>query len=257
MGEPQFSKSFILRPYAGFEAIYNNTSSSNPIMFTEGGKALDVNAGKPGYDPELVRGVPVPMGARAILWLPRIMAGTAESFIPYDWRFQFRLRSTFDFRQDRAPYHYPKQSEGVPDGVSPRVVIPAAYQTLVYNQAESTGNVTTVSQHILQERMQVFRGPVINQNPKNPSGNAGVIQQGLMPISDAMAESALYMIFEFMCAGDELILGASRGTVNGDSNWDFDLPAGQDTLFGQEFGSLATGGPFPDVGVYLHVGTAG
>ena len=73
--DAQFGIAKILRPYAGFEADYQGNQVSNAIALTERGIALDPLAGKPGYAPNLLRGLPVSLGARIVLWIPNVVAG--------------------------------------------------------------------------------------------------------------------------------------------------------------------------------------
>lgn len=261
MPDPQFTKTIILRPYDGFTDDYTlspTSAAERPIMLTEGGVCLDKQAGKPGYSDFLVRGIPVPMGARALLWIPRLHAEDAAP-LPYDWHIIWRLRSVYDYRQTRAPFHYPKQTLGAlgpPPGSAPQVVIPAAYHSIVYNQTEPAFTANQ-SQHLIQEQISLTVGDnfsgtnvglPINQDV---AGAAGTIQQGVYPGTgeafDFLCRKPLYMVHEVMCAGDEMLIGITRAP-GAQPNWDF---AGADRMM-----SILFDAANPDVGVYLHLGTS-
>jgi hypothetical protein len=278
LADAQFGIARILRPFSGFEAIYEGQLATRQIMLTQvltppGGAALDDRAGADGYDPNLVRGLKVPMGARVLIWFPKITPDNTLTVPPipdirYLWTVQWRMRNTFDFRQSRIPYHYPKQGQGVPDtsgGVpAARVVIPGANQTRF---------VDALSKNALIE-VYTFGGTYANAlggfgNPINPNGVAGAIQQGILdpatfPGSAFGATSSFYQVLETQAAGDELLIGLTRadptpGAVL--SNWEFGQnPAAFDrevSIF-LGIGSVAPPptGPFPDVGVYVMVGSA-
>lgn len=253
LSDPQFSKSFITRPFAGFETVYTAlVPATTPVQFTEGGQALDPQAGKPGYDPNLVRGLGVPMGARVLLWIPNVFAQAGVVVIPYIWKLTWRLRNVFDFRQSRIPYHYPKQGEGVPDGASPRTVIPAANHVIIVNQAEP-GGVGVMTQNVRIEQLRP-EPAAVGQDllPLLPGGGTGVIQQGLLDPATFGPNTPfkpLYVPVEVAAAGDELLIGVLRDSGG---NWDF---AGIDLTFANLFGS-ASGQNLPDIGLYVHVGTS-
>jgi hypothetical protein len=253
MSDPQFTKTTILRPFDGFADVYEGVSAATrPIMFTEGGTALDLDAGKTGYAAGLCRGISTPMGARALLWLPRVSPSGAAT-VAYDWTIFWRLRNVFDFRQRRIPYHYPKQGLGQPDTGSPRVVIPVGHHSMVYNQTEPAGNVTQ-SQHVVVERLGVLVGGDAGTGteglPLLPDGSIGTLQQGVLPMPSVFGQfprKPAYTIHEVMCAGDELLIGVTRAAVSGESDWVFGVTD-------RELRLIFEG--FPDVGVYLHVGTS-
>jgi hypothetical protein len=258
MGEPvlsdaQFTKSFILRPYTGFETDYTPAvPSQTPVQFSEGGEPLDPQAGKPGYDPRLVRGLGVPMGARVLIWLPIVFAQVGPTPISYVWRLTWRLRNVFDYRKSRIPFHYPKQGEGVPDAGSPRTVIPAAYHSIIVNQAEPAG-VGVMTQNV---RIEQFRPEPAAAGtdllPLLPGGGPGILQQGLLDpaaFGPNTPFKPLYLPVEVAAVGDQLMIGALRDSGG---NWDF---AGIDLTFANLFGS-ASGRTFPDIGLYVETGTS-
>lgn len=141
---PDYSIVTILRPFEGFEAKYEGMSVlNNPIAIP--GK-LDEMAGKSGYDPNLISGVPVPMGSRIVLWLPTYFPqvyGSSTPFYKYTicWRLR-SLRDQIESSPDRGLIgHFGATIPGVPqeagfgDNASQgglRYVIPAAYESIEF-----------------------------------------------------------------------------------------------------------------------------
>lgn len=262
LSDPQFSVAKILRPFAGFEAVYQGQAARIPIQVTQGGEALDANAGKPGYAPNLLKGLSIPMGARLLIWLPSLNASVIQpppSPLPYKWEITWRMRDVFDFRQSRIPYHYPKQGLGVPDGVSPRVVIPAAAHGSVYNQAEpatppiDVGVVQNIRTEDITARGRAYGAGTGTDLPLIPAGTPGAFEQGILPTTLFQAPRPIYDVFEVMAAGDELMLGLHRDQT-GAANWDFAV-GGIDQIVSTFLGT-GTGRAFPDVGVYVMIGVA-
>lgn len=278
VADAQFGIARILRPYPTFTTVYEGKPAWTQIMMTEvvngtGGDAIDAfaAASTAGYDPNLVKGLSVPIGSRVIIWFPKLFFVTGDTTSRYRYTLQWRLRNVFDFRQGRTPYHYPKQSQGIPDTTggssSPRVVIPAANQTVIYNQEpQPAGAAATVAANMRIEDITPggdypsggasdFRGL-----PFNPSGQVGVIQQGIMdPASgtfggQGVADAAFYQTHEVQAVGDELLIGLWRPTVDGAANWTFN---GADTVVRNFFGSNPdTGSPLSDLGIYVMCGSA-
>lgn len=260
LADPQFSIVRVLRPFANYEAVYDGASAITPIMVTEDGQALDQRAGQDGYDPNLVRGVETPLGSRVLLWLPITFYQTGAD--PpvfegvYRWQILWRFRNTFDFRQDRKPYHFPRQGLGAPDSTltppAPRVVIPAANNTITYIQTEPASPIARVVQNVRSEDLNF--GSVNNSVPLTPSGAAGVIQQGVAdPTLLAGARGPLYQVHEVQALGDEMLLGVLRDNA-GATNWGFNeaglFPANADVNLSRLFGAG------DNVGVYVSVGAA-
>lgn len=255
LADAQFGIARILRPYAGFDAAsgagsYQGKPSETPIMLTEGGQALDEQAGQPGYSPVLVRGLPVPYGARVTIWVP-LVAPVLESTGPtgYVWGVVWRLRNTFDFRQRRIPYHYPKQAAGVPFMGGERVVIPAASQSVVYNQSEPSTAFLPAVQTCYAEAIQ-FQYSLNLLAPLTPSGSYGTIEQGLINTNPTVeALSTTYQVAELQALGDEMLIGLYRAGAP----WDFGV-GGVDQQLSTVLGSNY--GTYPDIGVYVLAGSA-
>ncbi len=248
LADPQFGLVAVLRPFSGYSAVYEGQAGSVPIMFTEKGKTLDDMAGEAGYAPNLLAGLPVPMGSRICLWFP--MAGPGVLFGPYNWVLIWRIRNTHDYRTQRSPYHYPRQGNGAPSTeaaplAGPRVVIPCAVQSVVFTspgprtEAEtSSPNQWTVTDFAIHElcveaiqpkqSLYQFRQPVMNPggviglpNPLIPTNlisgvTVGVMEQGVVdPNTAAFGERGMPMFlpFETYCLGDELLLACVKDQI--------------------------------------------
>jgi len=274
--DAQFGIVRILRPYKDFESLYGGKPAFRQIMLTEvidppGGQALDESAGKTGYDPELVRGLPVPFGSRVVLWIPKLVPQSIEA-VRYRWTLQWRLRNIFDYRLTRVGYHYPKQGVGAKDTTTlpakPRVVLPAANQTVIYNEEPQPAGVRdTVAGNMRIE--DVTSGgdypsglaPNYLGLPVNPDGSNGVIQQGILDPgsltfgSSGRAQASLYQVHEVQAVGDELLIGLWRTEADAEPNWNFGTIDSQiNVLLG-----AGVDGPqevTPDVGVYVMCGSA-
>lgn len=259
LADPQFNLVSILRPFEGFEAVYQGQSVDKPLMFSQGGVALDSLAGTTGYSPKLLKGLSVPFGARVVLWLPLVYGFNVTNLWYYKWNITWRLRNVFDFRQSRIPFHYPKQGVGVPDTGSSRVVIPASVNQLAYTQTPPPFSAPTQTTTALNSDI-VAPHYIATSLPLLPDSTNGQYQQGLLPAtSTAISPYApLYVPYEVQSEGDELLIGVTRTSVADEGGfasptWDF---AGADSYMAQLFGAALRGGPFPDIGVYVSAGSA-
>jgi len=269
LNDPQFGLTAILRPYAGFDSLtagpdssYQGLNGSIPIMFTEGGVALDPLAGKPGYSKALLKGLGVPFGARMSVWLP-IVGIFSEIARSYSWLFIWRQRNVFDYRVERIPFHYPKQGLGIPDTTPTdqppgRIIIPAAVHSIIVNDlAPPAGFVA--SSGIRPEVFIPGLAAAPSSSPLAPTtGLAGVIQQGLID-PNVFNDGALPMFqtVEVQAVGDELLIACAKPDA---ANWDF-ASLGQDAvfslLFGGNMGAVGSStAPFVDIGIYVNAGVA-
>lgn len=262
--DAQFGIARILRPYAGFDNLtpgggsYQGMTGVTPIMLTEGGKALDDLAGQPGYSPVLVRGLSVPMGARVVLYIPNL---TPNPPPPNGYRYAvlWRLRNTHDYALTRTPYHYPKQGQGIPI-VAPnpnpgaRVVIPAASDTVVYNQAEPVAFASPAVQNVYAEALRFNFSLSSPFSPLVPGGAFGTIEQGTITSEPSTGN---FLVAETQAKGDEMVLAIWKEP---NTTWNFTNGASDFQLaleLGQGGNQLAPPiGPFPDLGVYVMVGTS-
>lgn len=269
LADAQFGTARILRPYDGFEAVYQGQPASTPIMLSEvvdppGGDPLDPSAATrdAGYSSRLVRGLDVPMGSRVLVWLPQISAIVAapSTIARYQWTFIWRLRNVYDYRNSRTPYHFPKQAAGVPEtggDAGPRVIIPAATQTLPYSQSPEPAGNSGVLTNLRNEA--VTTGASVIAAPLLPGGTTGIIQQGLGdPNIFPAIGRPIYQLHEVQACGDELLIGLTRAT-DVTPNWDFNTPLLQDwqvRLYLGDPSSFPPARQIPDVGVYVMTGSA-
>lgn len=254
--DPQFSNRYLLRPYAGFATDYQGQASNTPIAMTE---VIEPPAGSPRdplatsrnplYDPNLVRGLPVPLGASVVVWLPSVVVGLDAG--RYVWTFVWRLRNLLDHSLTGQPYHLPKSDAGVTDTVANqgRVAIPAAWQTVSYPETPAPAtNSGSATASLRNESVSAgaVQGPV---QPLLPGGVSGVIAQGIInpgTIPPQIATAPQWQPTKIQALGDELIILCSRDTSLG--AWDF---GGVDALFGSYLGTAT-----PQYGVYVFVGSA-
>lgn len=240
------------------------------VIIPPGGQPLDDLAaqGQPGYDPKLVKGLAMPIGARVMVWIPKILVNTDISNIRYRYTFQWRMRNVFDYRQSDTPYHYPKQGTGAPDtsgvGSLPRVVIPVCNQTIIYNTpAPGTFSDPAVENGFIEDITVggIYPGVGIGL-PINPDGSTGVLQQGILDPGTAIgaggvAAAAFYEMHEMTAFGDELLVGVWRvdpepAGPSAAPTWNF---GGTDALL-RDFLGNGDQGIVPDVGIYVLAGSA-
>lgn len=264
--DAQFSVARILRPFDGFEAVYQGQSYDIQIAFPGG---LDPRAGQTGVAPNLMKGLPVPLGARLAVWIPIAMSpvgGGGFTTENYNYTFIWRLRNVRDFRQDRKAYHFPRQSPGAPDTsgpTQPRFVIPAASDVVIYEQAEPANPFEPAVQRVYTQTYTV--GPGITPategtNVLLPDGSQGIYQQGVLdPGAGGLGElgsgAALFQPLWMDAMGDELIIVATRADPGQDPTWDF-TDATKDLPFSDIYGTGNGSHPaYPDLGIYVFTGS--
>lgn len=259
--DPQFSPEILLRPFAGFEAIYQGVVSTTPLLFSEyvtgtAADATDAEAGRNGISTKLVKGISVPLGARVQIWLPSVLNREQSD---YSWQIVWRLRSPGDAQQQQVPFHLRSQSYGATDTIpatgGPRIILPAAYETLIYPATEPlTANGRASSNLRIDEispRADSLPLPLL------PGAlGTGYYQQGVLDPLGTLPFGAYggvpsYNSFFTNAKGDELILGVHR--ASGGAAWGFG-GGDPDELLSLLFG--VAGGPLPDVGIYVSIGTA-
>lgn len=289
--DASYSKAFIMRPYTGFETQYQAENARTLLMWSENGQPLDQRAGDTGYSPNLVRGLPVPFGARVAIWLPYIQftnavdaSSPAFTLIPqgfYGWRIGWRLRTLRDYRLNRKPFHYPKTSAGVPDSGAARSIVPVAWETAVADQAiytppNSVLGVTARSMSVAQtflRREDALTGAAhIYDAPLLPASSPtrGELSQGVLPTDSPAfptsdgnkAYRPMWLVYETKARGDELLLGCYKDTTGGtaDGAWDFQtggVDAPLSAIFGSDVGEIfeETTGPFPFLGAFVLYGS--
>jgi len=289
LSDPQFGLSAILRPYVGFDAqpggagtgSYQAVDGATPIMFTEGSEPFDSEAGKVGYSKRLLKGMPVPYGARVVLWLPTqsllgVSSVGGQVVAAYRWFVVWRQRNTFDYRTQRKAFHFPKQGAGIadttPGDAGPRVILPSAGQVSVFNSlTQSVSNSQAAVQAAydwMEPSLQGFMatGPLIPpiSGLGGPFAGVGLYSQGLVDPGTATGNMTIpppYQAFEIQSEGDEMMVGVNKVDMTasgGTTTWDF-TSATQDQVFSTLFGRgtfIGVTGPFPDIGVYVNVGVS-
>lgn len=221
---------------------YRDRPGNIPMMWTEGGLALDPNAGKSGYSNKLVRGLPVPMGARLLVWVPEIEGCSLE------WNFGFRVRNLLDYKNTRNPYHLAAQRIG-PDNLVP---VPGVWQNAIYNDATSSPCKPLATQTVVRETfvsadggVEDFSFPLIPNTVSLSLTERGVMEQGILSASNAPQFS--FRAIELQSLGDEIIVSCSLAE-GVDTIWSSSLVMAMRNLFDAETA--------PYNGVYVFAGSA-
>lgn len=273
MNDPQFGVVSTLRPQANFATQYQGVAANTLIMFTQtqpngDSPPRDPMANQTNYDSNLIRGLSCCIGQRVLIWLPKFGAVTSGGLTDvYSFRLIWRLRSLADQSLSplRQPAHMPLDRTGERDTSAPptnqnRYVIPAATETVVYDQTEPATLLTNVVQHARVEDIamlgdepwtgatQNVLAPII---PALSGGGTvtGVIQQGILdPATYApKATKYSYGIYETRAKGDELLIGLYRTTNLG--GWNF-LEGATDSPVSDTLNSSV------DLGIYVLLGVA-
>jgi len=254
MAGPEFGLYRVMRPFERFVSVYDGEAVVTPLMLSENGQARDKRAedGISGYDPNLVRGLTTPLGSRVIVLVPSLTTNSLPAQ-PYLWQFIWRVRNVFDHRvtkdATRPPYHFAKQGQGVPDTTGanpgPRVVIQAAWQGVVYNQDEPTGECQHARQKLRAE--DIFACATAGADPLMPDGSTGAIQQGVLPSTVPEYRQPKYIPHEMQAIGDELLIAVTRD-ASANPLWDF---AGVDANLAELLGSSS-----PDLGALVTMGVS-
>lgn len=275
---PELSVANILKPFAGFESKYQGVPvESNPIAIPGN---LDFLAGKPGFDPSLLAGVPVPIGSDALLYFPRITAAYGVSPPIYSYTVIWRMRALLDANDDpnaKLAGNLGRRLTGIPDtsgsSPGPRNVIPAAVDTTFYLQSEPANetapgiaNIRSLERQILGGEWQAPLSPNFpsgSTNPNDKLNNAGIVSQGLYADTDISGIGSGWARAGFKggpnynaeilkVKGNELIILVTRAPGT-DANWDF---GGVDLPFSEFFGTANnTRPPVPDTGIQLYTGS--
>jgi len=277
MFDAQFSMARIVKPFANFEARYQGNSAGFPIGFPG---VLDRLAGNNGYDPFLLAALPMPIGARVMIWIPAAIYITESAIqqTAYQYQILWRLRSTGDFvssfdmnvPRDQTPqYHMRTRDVGVaedpadPSGTL-RYVLPAAMQTIAYEQPEPSTDPSTLANGIIHLRGQLiipcgnhWVAPLVP--PPNPGPPVqGVFGQGVWPFSQEPEEAESggpnFHPFWFDAEGDDMLILARRVTIGEDTDWDF---GGVDRPFSSTYGTdNGTRNPAVSTGIFVFTGSA-
>lgn len=264
LATPEFSIKRILRPFKNFEDIYQGQSASRPICFCERNQPYDPIAkrGTPGYDPNLVYGVPGNMGTRCSIEFPMVYWNTeTANFLRYKFCLSWRLRNTRDHNtnpEQRVPFHIAKSGAGVPETLPPnpgaRVPIYGIRETAVYAQAEPTTvygeSVVAIRPVIIEPANDTLLPPFM------PDGARAVIQQGIRP-SDVSGRHVMpyYLNYETQAIGDDLVISVTRDNPRGAGDWAF-AKGEADHQFSVMFGKGDGGVEYEDLGILLSWGVS-
>ncbi len=249
----QWSIARSLKPFPGFERVYQGQSGARPIAFPG---TLDSFAerGVRGYDPNLLAGLTVPLGSKVTLWIPQTIEGYTVNAL-YQYQVIWRMRSVKDYiagqveaqgsaLQNYSGYHLPTSALGQPEVVtsspSPtndRYFLPGATNTQSTVEAEPSDgspNAITLRGQVLQPLMD----PVWDQ-PFTPSGAQAVWQQGVyVGSSQANNGGPSWLTYTLDAIGDELCILAYKippqeGSIQ---PWDFTTSDPGDLAFSNTYG---------------------
>lgn len=236
MADAQFGTTRVLRPYPGFDAVYQGRPCNVPLLWSPDGNPLDESSGAPGFAARLARGLTVPLGSRILLWLPIVHYTNLQgTFVPYRWQVCWRLRNLFDYRNHRTQYHNPKQSLGdrstLPTDLGDRVILTVSNQSVPYQQTEPANYLGPADVNLHDETIRtqavtsVMLLPVLNAAGDLIALSQGIFDPGAPPSLAYTAEtvrSSLFELHEMQAVGDEMILLLSR-PYDQAAPWDFTL----------------------------------
>ncbi len=259
LADAQFSTVRVFRPFTGFENVYEGQSGDIPIAIPGN---LDQDAGKTGFDANLLAGIPVPFGAKMVIWMPTIFNFTiSDGFVvrPYRYTIVWRLRNLRDFRTRRAPYHFPRQSFGENN----QFIIPSGVNTVITNAEPRSVNVTgsqfstyrSSDSEVGIENMVVRS--VIPKPPLTPASANAALQQGLAQGNVGSNTTVTFNPWQLDVLGDEMLILVNK--PDGDtSDWNFEAlgsatnDAGFSAFYGTDSGTRQ---PLQNMGIYLFTGS--
>jgi hypothetical protein len=235
MNDPQATNGFILRPQAGFEAIYNGTARLNPIamypVLNGVHPPTDPLVRSPNIDPTLLAYAPVALGATVMILIPRaLFQGESVQETLYTYELRWRLRQLSDWQKaasaasPNVPYH-------LDTGLGPNDLVPIPpYTSEVINPAVVGTGI----------------------NPFVAAGTRGISGQGQMdPAVNPFAVQPNFFFPPILrpCVGDQLSIVAYRSADP--ANWDF---ASTDAPFSNIYGADVGGDGhpvLPNLGIWL------
>jgi len=260
--DAQFGIGQVLKPFPGFENVYQAKAGTIPIAFPGVVDEL-ARQGVTGYDPNLIAGIPVGLGSRVVLWIPQTIAGYTTT-MNYQYRVLWRMRNVQSYRdrlargiQEGNNYHLVGNVQGEPQTQTPnqdpsqkRYLIPGAQRVLAFEPSEPVSGTA-----VTNLRPEAVR-PFINQSwvrPLTPAGQPGVWQQGTYLFSSEQNPGGpSWSPFWFDAEGDELAILCEK--VDPTNPWDF-TDAAADKSFSNTFGTNAGTQPInPNVGIYVFTG---
>lgn len=280
--DPVYSMARVLRPFTGFETRYQGQLANIPVAFPG---TLDRQAGKTGFDPNLLAGLPIQLGSRVLIWIPSVVnvAPDDEATVPlaYEYLVMFRMRSNQDYvaafeanvpRNQIGAYHLARNELGAPadqnDATTGRIVIPAAQQTIAFEQSEPSTSADTTGDGTIHLRGQLIVPcagfgvsggmPAPFLPPPNSATAKGAVNQGIFSDGDAGTTGGpVYHPFWFDAEGDEMIIFARRAGISDTTllTWDFtdgSLDRGFSNTYGSNNGQRP---PIETMGIFVFTGT--
>lgn len=264
MSNPQMTCFAAVRPFQGFEGIYQGQPGTVPVAFPG---TLDPLAGTPKYARNLLAGIDVPLGARLLIQIPIVIdLYTCESI--YTYQLMWRSRNQQRFVQGMlsggkippsAGFHINGDVVGRREfGADPSTdlyFIPGGSDVELFEQNAPVGNGAA----IVVARQQNY-SLVMEESWAQPllPGGAGpaIWQQGVYQYSSAQSNGGptFFPLWVDSC-GDELTILAYKNESS--DPWDFN-EGGTDHGFSNTFGSNANGLPNnPNIGILISMGTMG
>lgn len=244
-----------LKPFPNFESRYQGQAGNLPIAFPG---VIDnlAQSGISGYDPNLLAGMTVPLGAQISIWIPQtIEDGSASEGPPtvnalYQYQILWRARTIKDYvlgqteaqttnTQSYSSYHIRNNSIGQPEaqGADPtlkRFWLPGAIETIVLQQTEPSGGVPVPS-HLRGQYLQPIADPIWVP-PLTPSGASAIWQQGAYTVSSSAAcGGPSFLVYTTIARGDEFTIIASK--IDPDPPWDFTTDDPGDIAFSNTYGN--------------------
>ena len=231
--EPRLVRARVLRPWLGFETLYEGTAATTPVSFYEISadandaiQVLDDLAGHLGYDDKLERFVPTPLGSRLTLWIPYCVYFDGDVTVEqiYDYTFHWRIRNTETYAQHLLTgkpgrgYHSERLAGFDEPGRPPveRVAVPCATNSIIIEQQEAAGSLQQRS-NVRRERLRVIAAAADTAYLAIlPDGTPAIRQQGVydngnnLGAPPEIGQSELYLKVDMDAAGDELLVQATR-----------------------------------------------
>lgn len=251
----------VLRPFVGFEAVYQGRSGTIPIAFPG---TLDPDAGKSGLLPNLLAGIPVPLGARLLMQIPMVGDSDTEDLVTlsdaYEYQLVWRTRNQQSYAtavaagRQVAAYHLPSDAPGI----GQLSYIPGASDVEIFEQNEATTGASVLN--VVQQRYR----PKVKPSwvaPLLPSPQGGVAsgawQQGVYRSEADSADGVgpTWVPLWLDVCGDELLILVYK--IDTDAPWDFTDAAadrGFSNTYGTDNGLQANN---PNSGIILSSGTMG
>lgn len=259
----QMSNFQVVRPFDGFEAVYQGQAGTIPIAFPG---TPDPLAGRPRYADNLIAGIPTPLGSRVALMIPMTVdLYTCEPVYTYQIAWRTRNQQAYtDAMQlglkQPAGYHLigdvPGRNEHQGTPSSALYFMPGASDIEIFEDAQPTGEGAAT----LSVRQQIYFPRMASSwaQPLLPNGQAAIWQQGAYQYSsDPNNGGPTWFPIWIDACGDEMIILAYKIALDEQpvAAWDF---AGADKAFSNTYGTNDGGLPNnPNIGILVATGSMG